>query len=132
MQSGIARQMANKWPPLESAYDSVCLSRLMEPGRFFVWGGLTPEVPLIFNLGTQRNPGADAKLVWISMALANCFDFMEERGLETLAIPRIGCGVGGLKWEDVSKVLTVVASQTTVELTVVTLPEKETSESERT
>ena len=56
----------------------------------------------IYNLATQNQPGADAQLNWIFLAVANMFSHAMANGISHIAIPRIGSGIGGLRWEEVN------------------------------
>ena len=56
---------------------------------------------LIANIAAQVLPGAEAKLHLLAEGLDNMFLQMEELGLNTVALPRIGAGVGGLHWDEV-------------------------------
>lgn len=57
------------------------------------------------NAHTQQNKGYDGKQYADLNAIAYCLveigDYMEENNLTSIAMPKIGCGLGGLKWEDV-------------------------------
>ncbi|XP_071750729.1 ADP-ribose glycohydrolase OARD1 [Centroberyx gerrardi] len=46
-------------------------------------------------------------------------------GVRRISMPRIGCGLDGLKWETVSEILEEVFRRTDISITVYSLPEKE-------
>lgn len=58
------------------------------------------------NAHTQQDKGYDgrqyADLTAIGYCLSEIADYMEANNLTTIAMPKIGCGLGGLKWEQVS------------------------------
>jgi O-acetyl-ADP-ribose deacetylase (regulator of RNase III) len=45
-------------------------------------------------------------------------DHMVKNEVKELAIPQIGCGIDGLKWDEVSKRLHKVFNDTDIEITV--------------
>lgn len=45
-----------------------------------------------------RNP---SQLEWIDKGLQSLATQLREKNLESVALPRLGCGLGGLKWKDV-------------------------------
>jgi len=57
------------------------------------------------NAHTQQNKGYDGGQYADLNAVANCLveidDYMRKNGLTTIAMPKIGCGLGGLLWDDV-------------------------------
>ena len=71
------------------------------------------ETRFAVNLFTQYYPGANAKLDLIAGALddfiSNVRSHPERYPYKPLAIPAIGAGIGGLRWEDVANVLERVA-----------------------
>jgi hypothetical protein len=70
---------------------------------------------IVFNCWTQESYGppgtgvhADPRTIITCMgkAAATCVDF----GIKKLYTPKIGCGLGGLQWSEVSKIYDVVQS----------------------
>jgi O-acetyl-ADP-ribose deacetylase (regulator of RNase III) len=57
------------------------------------------------NAYTQQNYGNDGKQYADLEAVANCLveiaEYMHDLSIVDIAIPKIGCGLGGLKWDDV-------------------------------
>lgn len=105
MGAGIAGQISKRYPSMFRAYKAACLGGEFvlgsaqflerEPSRFH------PEY--IFNLGTQWSPGPNATLWGVFLSFANMVE--RSRGasvaINRVAIPRIGCGIGGLTWDEV-------------------------------
>lgn len=95
MGSGIAVQFRLRWPHMYEAYRRRCLKHGgLVPGDVMPWeydGGV------VFNLATQPVPGPSAQTWMITAAIGRmitgaAYDF----GLKQVAIPEIGCGLGGL------------------------------------
>lgn len=68
--------------------------------------------PSIVHLATQKHPGADARIYAIQKSLKFLGTVLPVHGSVTLALPQIGCGIGGLEWVDVRKVMVEVFENT--------------------
>lgn len=60
---------------------------------------------VVYNLYTQPKPGKFAKLEYIKQCFSKLNNDIPN---QVLGIPLIGCGLGGLKWEEVSEVINEV------------------------
>lgn len=126
MGAGVARIVATKYPEVKSAYVDRCKISGLRPGSCQLVD--TYDGKVIANMATQVRPGPHASLSLIRDALDNTIYEMQMQGFTTLAIPRIGAGVGagvgGLKWQDVEKVVNDIAYMyQDVTIEVWTLPE---------
>lgn len=95
MGAGIARLFRDRHPKMFESYRRRCLRGEMKPGEIMAWR--EPGCPVVFNLATQQDPGADAQPWMIAAAVGRMiteayYDF----GLTRVAMPLIGCGIGGL------------------------------------
>lgn len=125
MGAGIAAAFRSRYPQMYGQYRRQCLHGLLSPGNIMPW--VTEEDTVVFNLVTQTEPGADASAAYIHRAVGKALEVCFAAGIPTLGIPRIGCGIGGLKWENVSRTLQAVANQhASATLVVVSLPEAPT------
>jgi O-acetyl-ADP-ribose deacetylase (regulator of RNase III) len=80
-------------------YRALCKSGKLQPGDIHVFR--TPDRTIV-NLATQRSyrRGA-ARLEWVRAAAQK----VARLQLQGLALPRIGAGLGGLRWEEVRAML---------------------------
>ena len=113
MRGGIARQFRDLFPKMHRKYVRMCASDELVLGGMFVW--VTPDL-IVYNLATQRESGPDADLAAISTSVTAALQDAHERGLDRLGLPRIGAGIGGLDWDDVSAVLRAAAEASPVDL----------------
>lgn len=133
--AGIAGQIADKYPLVAEEYKAACRAEKFFLGEAQCCVGRSPgwlppvegsgprRVPdrLIFNLGTQREPGADASSHAIWLAFANMAERCKVWNISRVAIPRIGCGIGGLTWPTVASAIEnglVVGQNTELEVVV--------------
>lgn len=104
MGAGVAAIVREKYPRAHTEYQKLCKSRDFYPGAAqyvdvgWPWAQNTDQITGIYNLATQANPGPNADLKLIQIAFTNMAQHAAHKGIETIAIPRIGCGIGGLEW----------------------------------
>lgn len=122
MGSGIAVEFRKRWPKMYAEYQERCWTGALKLGRFHEWTAPDKSVT-VFNLATQVRRGKHAGLPSLRDAVEWMLFRAEDLGIEAVAIPRIGAGIGGLDWPDVDAVLRRLAARSPVRLVVVTLPE---------
>jgi O-acetyl-ADP-ribose deacetylase (regulator of RNase III) len=84
----------------------------------FVW---TTDERVIYNLGTQRHWKSIASPEAIAIGAGKMVDHARGYGVGSIAMPRIGAGLGGLYWPDVRDILDG-AIPDDIEVTVYYLP----------
>ncbi|MFO1019564.1 MAG: Appr-1-p processing protein [Planctomycetales bacterium] len=101
---GLALALREKWPSLQKDFRHYAHQVHPKPGEIWAWGGFGTR---IVNLLTQEGnfdhgskPGR-ATLGNVSHALKRLRHFLEVEKIESLALPRLATGVGGLAWKDV-------------------------------
>jgi O-acetyl-ADP-ribose deacetylase (regulator of RNase III) len=108
MAGGIAWQIAQTFPEAEAEYIWNCKWDLVNLGGCLPVGinEYKETGPYtLFNLFTQIQPGADARLDALELSLENMLKEASLLGIKEIAMPRIGCGIGGLEWDDVRPIL---------------------------
>lgn len=108
MRSGIAVDVRLRYPDVYEAYARYCKSPGLNPGDVFMMKAES-DGKLIFNLASQYKEGCNATYPYLEESLWNAFDLLEEREIEGIALPRIGCGVGGLNWAKVKPMIEDIA-----------------------
>ena len=97
MGAGIALDIKRRYPAMFKEYRRMCYKREFKPGDHFLY---TQSTPWILNLATQDSTGG-AKLQYVEQCLDGFCRYYEQQGIDSLALPRIGAGLGGLEWGDV-------------------------------
>lgn len=97
MGAGIARKVRLRFPKAYSEYKSRCEIGLALGDVVTVEDG----GKWIFNMATQRDIGPCAEVWAIRAALGAALLECGVLGIPELAIPWIGCGIGGLSMHDV-------------------------------
>jgi O-acetyl-ADP-ribose deacetylase (regulator of RNase III) len=116
MGKGIALQFKKAYPENYYQYRIACDKRLVVPGTMFI-------VPIdcqrhIINFPTKRHWRENSRLGDIKSGLAALIEEVQEREIMSIAIPKLGCGNGGLDW-DVVKPLIVTAFEELPDVRVV-------------
>lgn len=107
MGKGIAVQFKYRYPEMYILYKEKCKRGEFNVGDCFVYqtGNTT-----IFNLGTQETWRTKASIENIRQSLVNMMQEAEHLHVDSVAMPAIGAGLGGLDWEKVKNVIESVAS----------------------
>lgn len=99
MGRGIALQFRKAFPANYKAYKAVCDSQQLRPGKVFIHaepGLLNPRY--IINFPTKDHWKSASKMEYIEQGLVDLVRQVEARGIQSIAIPPLGCGLGGLHW----------------------------------
>jgi len=111
MGAGIAKAFREQFPENYRWYRSNCLQSSLHAGDAFVW---RENDKMIMNFASQDRPGHHAKYPWLFSALYNGASVLSRDGDlkgeygTTIAIPEIGCGIGGLEWKKAAQVIQTV------------------------
>lgn len=102
MGAGIAAQFSRRYPDMHKEYFELCLNGGLNPGDVYVYYA----EPTVFNIASQDYPGPNARLSWLAIGLGNMYSEAVESMMGSIALPQIGCGIGGLDWKDVKGLIT--------------------------
>lgn len=104
-KSGLALSLRKQWPAMYADFRHYCHQSHPKPGGVWTWGGpggvrivalLTQEPPK--NAGSH--PGK-ARIKHVNHALRGLREVILAEGFESVALPRLATGVGGLDWDAV-------------------------------
>jgi O-acetyl-ADP-ribose deacetylase (regulator of RNase III) len=103
MGKGIALQFKRAFPEMSKVYEAACQGGDVWPGRMHVvdLGGLAGGPRWIVNFPTKAHWKARSKLPDIEMGLRDLIVTIKRLGITSIAVPALGCGNGGLEWQDV-------------------------------
>lgn len=121
MGAGIAVQFRKRYPTMFQAYVGLCGSGDLKPGDVFPW--LDERTGRwVYNLATQAKPGRDARLDAVDAAVGRMVAHATAHDVPAVALPEIGCGIGGLDWDDVNLIVTRHATTSGVQIQAWHLP----------
>jgi O-acetyl-ADP-ribose deacetylase (regulator of RNase III) len=99
---GLALQFQRAFPDNDMAYRLMCSRGEVRPGRMFVHETKRGGAPLlIINFPTKRHWRQRSRLDDIKVGLQDLASVVRERQVRSVAVPALGCGLGGLSWDDV-------------------------------
>jgi O-acetyl-ADP-ribose deacetylase (regulator of RNase III) len=109
MGKGIALQFKKAFPEVFRKYAKDCKEGAVQLGRMHVVdvGGVTSGPRWIINFPTKAHWKSKSRLSDIEEGLEDLIRVVRELGIQSIAIPPLGCGYGGLNW---SQVLPVIES----------------------
>jgi O-acetyl-ADP-ribose deacetylase (regulator of RNase III) len=102
MGKGVALQFRRAFPANYDAYVAAVKRGEVEPGKMFSWEpGRLDGLRVIFNFPTKRDWRHKSRLIDIEAGLDDLRRLLIERDVRSVALPALGCGLGGLEWADV-------------------------------
>ena len=102
MGRGIAIQFKRRFPENFKVYASACKHAEVQPGRMFVYEtGILTNPKYVINFPTKRHWRGKSRMEDIESGLANLVRVITEKGITSIALPPLGCGLGGLEWSEV-------------------------------
>ena len=110
MGAGVALQVRTQYPKCFQEYSAMCKSGRLKLGGVHAWKDVSTGM-MVFNMATQQDPGADATLPALEQSLLTWEKECISRKIATVGLPKIGAGIGGLRWEDVKALLVDMSSQ---------------------
>ena len=96
---GLALQFKRAYPGLDAPYRRACFTGVFSRDGFFVYEAGKDDKVLC--LPTKRHWRDKSQLKWIDQALMRLAQDWDKHGITSLAMPAIGCGEGGLDWDNV-------------------------------
>lgn len=107
MGNGLALYSKNRFPENYNRYRRACLNGDFSIGKILVTEVTSdPYIRYIINFPTKDHWLEDSKLSFIEEGLVTLKKVIESSGIESIAIPPLGCGKGKLDW-DIVKPLVV-------------------------
>lgn len=104
MGRGLAIQFKKAFPENFKRYKAVCDRKELQPGKMFIY-----EINRLFNpryvinFPTKRHWKEKSRVEDIEAGLKALVAEVHKRNIHSIAIPPLGCGLGGLCWADVRK-----------------------------
>lgn len=107
MGKGIALQFSRQFPEIMPIYESACKDGTLVVGqvqtiRLSLLPGMTGPAYII-NFPTKKHWKGDSKIEYIETGLQSLRTEIEKHGIKSVALPPLGCGLGGLNWGDVRR-----------------------------
>lgn len=106
MGRGIALQFRKAFPENFKAYAAACKAEQVQPGTMFVHDLNRLVNPrFIINFPTKRHWRNKSRIEDIQAGLEDLVKVVQQQQITSIAIPPLGCGLGGLQWEEVKPLI---------------------------
>lgn len=102
MGKGIAYQFKLKYPENNNEYVKLCRNNQFKIGDIFVH---YEDNKIILNFPTKDKWRNNSQYEYIEQGLSTLKEKILQNNIDSIAIPPLGCGNGGLKWEVVKTLI---------------------------
>jgi O-acetyl-ADP-ribose deacetylase (regulator of RNase III) len=103
MGKGLALQFRNAYPENYREYKQACELGYLSPGKMFIH--CLPDKRYIINFPTKRHWSKPSRMDYIALGLKALVADVQRLGIKSVAIPPLGCGLGGLPWVIVKELM---------------------------
>lgn len=102
MGAGIALQFRKAFPQNFKVYETACKRGEVRPGFTLVFETCQAVSPrYIINFPTKRHWRDKSRIADIEAGLVALVGEVKGRVIRSIAVPALGCGLGGLEWSEV-------------------------------
>jgi O-acetyl-ADP-ribose deacetylase (regulator of RNase III) len=107
MGKGLALQFKIAFPENYKLYRTACYRQQVIPGKMFVHEDRDKQgnTRIIVNFPTKTDWRLSSKLKYIEDGLRDLARVINQKGIKSIAIPPLGCGCGGLHWDEVKPLI---------------------------
>lgn len=108
-KTGLALALRERWPSLYKDFRHFCHQETPKPGETWLWAGADGKI--VINLMTQAAPKDEhdhpgkATSASLNHALKALRQIIDKENIDSLALPRLATGVGGMDWKDVEPLI---------------------------
>ena len=118
MGKGLALAFKTAYPENYHLYKEACNRNEVIPGKMFVYNtGSTPKY--IINFPTKRHWKDNSYLKDIKNGLIDLVVVIDQYKIQSITIPALGCGLGGLDWKIVFPLIKDALKDLAVEINVI-------------
>lgn len=102
MGKGVALQFKKAFPDNFAYYQKACRAGDVQPGRMLVFEtGAMLGLKYIINFPTKKHWRGESEYEYIKSGLEALVAEVKRHGIRSIALPPLGCGLGGLDWNRV-------------------------------
>jgi O-acetyl-ADP-ribose deacetylase (regulator of RNase III) len=106
MGKGIALQFKQRWPKNFKEYEAASKRKEIKPGKMFIHDlGEWAKPRFIINFPTKVHWRGDSTLEYVEDGLRDLVKQVKRLGIKSISLPPLGCGNGGLDWDDVRELV---------------------------
>lgn len=106
MGKGIALAIKRRFPGNFALYEAACAAGTVQVGSMLTWdSGALLNPRFVINFPTKKHWRGRSRIEWIALGLPSLVSEIQRLGIRSVAVPPLGCGNGGLDWDDVRPVM---------------------------
>ena len=106
MGKGLALEFKSRFPDNFREYNHACRIAQVRPGQMFVFNTYEPKIhQYIINFPTKRHWGDTSRIEDIQTGIQALAEEVRSRRITSIAIPALGSGLGGLRWNEVRSII---------------------------
>jgi O-acetyl-ADP-ribose deacetylase (regulator of RNase III) len=105
MGGGLAKAFAIEFPDMEEDYIRCCTKGLLEPGSLHTYYSNLRNQPMVINFPTKDDWIHPSEYEYITSGMKALITLVEKFTIRSVAIPALGCGLGGLRWDRVKSII---------------------------
>ena len=106
MGKGLALEFKNRFPDNFKEYKQACWRAQVQPGRMLVFNTYQPEIHhYVINFPTKRHWRDPSRIEDIETGIQALAEEVRSRRITSIAIPALGSGLGGLRWNEVRPII---------------------------
>lgn len=109
--AGLALAAKKRFPRWFRDYAGHCQCRNLRAGDALLHPAEVVDMPRIVSIATKDHWRDPSRLGWVARGLDTFAALMEQLRPESVAVPAVGCSLGGLRWQDVRPLIVVAAER---------------------
>ncbi len=120
MGRGIALQFKKRFPENFKVYETACKHKEVVPGKMFIYEtGSLIGPKYVINFPTKRHWRGASRMEDIESGLRYLAGVIAQLHIKSIALPPLGCGLGGLEWDEVrARIENVLSTLSDIEIIV--------------
>lgn len=123
MGKGLAKEFATRYPECLPPYKLACDKGQLKPGgvmliRLDVQPDFFEKRPSVLLFATKDHWRRPSHIEWIKLGLKKITENYRKWNIESLALPQLGCGLGGLNWDEVRPLIEEILGKTKMDIEV--------------
>ena len=112
MGAGLALQFKKRYPEMFTDYKAAALRGFIQLGLVNCWAcPSNSKFKYILNFPTKQHWKDPSRLAAVKDGLSDLVMWVQILDIKSIAIPALGCGLGGLDWHDVKPLIEEAARQ---------------------
>lgn len=105
MGKGLAAEFKRRYPLHFKTYQTACRREEVRPGRVLVTDSGAMRPKWILCVPTKRHWSESSRLDDVSKGIEELARVAAMIKIDSIAIPALGCGLGGLRWSEVEPLI---------------------------